>query len=458
MELVIGRGAWDRERGAFPPWRQENCLLELTKTDPKQYNILSRPPLVEFYNWGADPVHGVFYKPGLFDGDVFAIIGDELFRGGTSLGTIDGTGPAWFAAGNGELCCGRGKTAYSYNGTNLVAIAFPEGADVRSGNWMARRFIFARKGSARFYWSELDDGRTVDGLSYATAEGEQDELLDIRKSGDVFWMLGANSGEAWILTGDPDLPWTRITQRTLGRGVQDTGCAEEIEGTVYFISSDGMICVIQDTSVRISDSALEEKIRQSLGGSTFWFQYEGKPLLAIRLDSGTYVLDLALENQPCVFSSSGRDHWAPKCATMIGSEPLFGDDTTGVIWQFSEGAESDSGAAEFPRVFSAGLPTASVRIANVFIDGNSGSTTAMSGANADPILEMRYSRDGGRSFSPWRGARWGEMGQYRRKARFGSCGQFGPPGFLAEFRMLACVPLRVAAARANESAAGRGWK
>jgi hypothetical protein len=33
---------------------------------------------------------------------------------------------------------------------------------------------------------------------------------------------------------------------------------------------------------------------------------------------------------------------------------------------------------------------------------------------------------------------------------------FQAPGFLAEFRMLACTPLRVEAVRANQKLAGRG--
>ena len=456
MDLVLGRGAWDRARGAFPPWRQENCLLEATKTDPQGYNILSRPPLVQQYSWGAGPVHGVFSKPGLFDGAKFAISGGTLYRDGVALGPIDGTGPAWFAAGTDELCCGRGQSAYSYDGETLAAIAFPDGAEVRSGNWMARRFIFVRKGSGRFYWSEIDDGRTIGGVNFANAESEQDQLFDIKKTGDVFWMLGANTGEAWILTGDPDIPWTRVTQRNLGRGVRDTGVAEEIEGTVYFLSNDGMVCMIQDAAVRVSDSALEEKIRQSATASTFWFQYEGKPLFCIRLDDGTHVLDLALDNQACTFSTAGRTHWAAKCAVNIGPEPLFGDDMAGVLWSFDEGATTDSDQASFQRIFSAGIAASAVRIANVFVNGNAGATTVETGLAADPVMEMHYSRDGGRSFSAWRGSRWGKKGQYRQRARFGSCGEFGPPGFLAEFRMVACVPLRIASVRANESAAGRG--
>jgi hypothetical protein len=41
MDLVIGRGEWRRKRGAPVPWRQENCLLDEVKTDPKGWNILS---------------------------------------------------------------------------------------------------------------------------------------------------------------------------------------------------------------------------------------------------------------------------------------------------------------------------------------------------------------------------------------------------------------------------------
>lgn len=461
MELVIGRGEWQRRRGNPVPWRQENILLEEVKTDPKGWNLLSRPPLVTFSARGPGPIQGAFYKPGLFSDDKFYISGGHFYRDTADLGAIDGTGEPIWAAGNGEIVVTRGQSAWSYNGTDLVAIAFPDGAQVNSVHWMARRFVFARKGSGRFYWSALDDGRTIDGLDFANAESEPDELLDIAKMGDLFAMLGANSVETWMLNGDPDLPWTRVSQRTFGRGIFSPGAKAEVAdaNTVYFVANDKMVCKMAgDAPVRVSDSALEEDIKLATTVSAFGFQFEGKPYVAVRLEGvATYVLDIANSDMPSRFSTFGRANWAPRCAITQDGFCYFGDDATATIWKFSEGAVTDSGQAEMPRYFTGGLPSSGVlSVYNVLVDGNQGSASVEIGESANPTLEMRYSRDGGRTWSPWRGTSWGKTGEYKRRSRFGSCGSFSQPGFLAEFRMLACAPLRIERAAINESLAGRG--
>jgi hypothetical protein len=460
MDLVIGRGEWQRKRGAPVPWRQENCLLDQVKTDPKGWNILSRPPLVSYASIGSGPIEGEFQKPGLFNGDKFYVSNGSLYRESTLIGALDGNGEVIWAAGIGEIVVTRGQSAWSYDGT-LAAVVFPDGAQVNSVHWMARRFVYARKGSGRFYWSALDDGRTIDGLDFANAESEPDELLDIAKMGDLFAMFGANSVETWMLNGDPDLPWTRVSQRTFGRGISNPGAKAEIAdaNTVYFISSDGMVCrMAGDAPQRVSDSALEEDIQLASDVSAFGYQHEGKPYVVIRLSGvATYVLDIANGDMPSRFSTQGRDNWAPLCAITVAGVPYFGDDSSANVWQFQEGAITDSGQAEMPRYFTGGYPTSSpISVFNVIVDGNNGSATVETGESGDPLLEMRFSRDGGRRWSNWRAVRWGRMGEYKRRSRFGSCGSFSQPGFLAEFRMLACSPLRIERAGVNESLAGRG--
>lgn len=460
MDLVVGRGAYKRDQGKFPPWRQVNMLLEQTPVDPQRYQLLSRPPLLSYFTWGSGPVHGVFQRPGVLGGSLFAVIGSTLYKDGTSLGVINGTGPVSWAARNAELVATRGQTAYSYTvADGLDPIAFPDGANVRAVDFAAGWFIYVRSGSDRWYFSALNDGRTIDPLDYATAESEPDELYDVKIVGDTMYLAGSNTIEPWMLTGDSNLPYMRQSQRAIAKGVQATGCMEEMDNTVYFISGDGKVGRIGVVAEWVSDNSLEEKIRTSTSGNTFQFSYEGHLVLCVRIDSGTFGLDLSLPGSPWIeLSTYGRDNWAPKCAVNVGSEPLFGDDTSNIIWRFGDFGTTDCGASAMPRIFSAGAPLNAQpqAVFNVLVDGNSGATEATSGEAADPLIEMRFSNTYGRTFSEWRASRFGAMGEYRRIARFGGCGMFDPPGFLSEFRMMAVAPMRVDSVRINESLAGRG--
>jgi hypothetical protein len=120
---------------------------------------------------------------------------------------------------------------------------------------------------------------------------------------------------------------------------------------------------------------------------------------------------------------------------MIGNYPLFGDDTGPNLWAFDESSLTDSGAAQMERLFTAGAPISGIQqvIANVIVSGNNGGAPV----NLEPVLEMRVSRNGGRTWSPHgralAGARRANMA-----ARHGlaAAGCSAPPGFIAEFRLL----------------------
>ncbi len=460
MDLVLGKGSYSRENGDFPSWELVNALLEPTPVSEKGFAILSRPPLVEAYDWGTGPIRGVFQRDGIFGGDIFVVSGAALYRNGVNEGAVAGGGPVKFAARAGELVVTAGTTAKSYKGPgDFVNIAFPDSADVRSVAFVGVWFLYVRgDGSGRVYWSDENDGRTIDALDYVTAESEPDELLDIVVIADFAWLLGTNTGEGWLLTGNSDAVIQRIVQRNLGRGVAGTGCAEQLDGTLYFVSDDGMMMRDQGQGgVRLSDGGLEEKIRQSAAVAAFAWFYEGHSCFTVRLDSGSWAYDVSTSSLS-EMRTHGRANWAAQCSVTIGGTPYFGDDATGKLWAFGAYGGTDSGAAAFLRMFSAGFPlnTQPVGVVNVLIDGNAGSTDAETGQEADPLLEMSFSRDGGRHWSIWRATRWGRKGEYKRKARYGGCGYFGPPGALFRFRMNENAPLRVGNARVNESLAGRG--
>jgi hypothetical protein len=459
MELALARGSSERENGNFPPLALVNMLAEPSMSDPEGVSLLSRPPMVEFASIGAGPINGTYQRPGLFGGDLFTVSGNTLYRSGIAIGAINGSGPVSWASSRTELVLTRGQSAWSFNGTNLAAVVFPDGANVRAVGFVAGLFLYARSGSDRWYWSALNDGRTIDGLDFATAESEPDELYDLKIIGDNLYLLGANSGEVWVLTGNTNLPFSRVIQRNLGRGVQGPGCAEVMDNTLIFIGSDAIVWRMEEVARRISDHALEEKIRTSSAGQCFHWLFEGHLVFTVRLDQGTWGFDISA-GRWVELRTFSRENWAAICSTQVGSEPLFGDSETGTVWQFGEldGTNEDAGEVAFERMFTAGAPLKSQPqpIANVLVDGNEGATQAESGQGSDPSLEMRYSRNGGRSWSGWRSSRFGAKGEFRRLARYVQCGFFDPPGALLQFRMTDPAPLRVSSVRINESLAGRG--
>ena len=468
--IPFGKTSFKRDNGDMPRLRLVNMVVEPSPTDEGGV-LLSRLPLVQSgADIGTGPIGGLYQKNGVLGGDMFVVSGTKLYRDGSEIGTVSGSGPVRFAASSSELVVVRDGKAWSYNGMNFALIALPDGdrpvIGFRSVAFVSGLFVFAVQTDGTtpdhyWFWSAINDARTIDDLDFAAAESEPDAILDVVGDGvGNIYLLGQSSGEIWTLTGALNLPFTRISQRALGRGVIATGCAEVLDGTLYFIDHERIVCRMEEIAKRISDHGLEERIRKSSSWLAFKYSFEGHLVFVIRLDTETLVFDIASGTWP-EFATYGRSPWTATSAVTIDGLPYFGTDFTGggVVATFGDHGTEEHGAPAFERVFHAGQPIRSgvVPVDNLIVEVNSGSTPLDSGAGADPVLEMRFSRDGGRSFSTWRSARLGRKGQYRRTARFGGCGTFGPPGMLFEFRVTENVPFRVSDVRINESLAGRGW-
>lgn len=456
-EIPFATRAYQREKGGLPPFRLVNMLAEQAASSGSGVALIGREALVETDTWGTGPVHGRFQQDGVFDGDRFAISGNTLYREGASLGTIDGYGPVWWACSPVELVVGRGQSAYSYDGTDLQAIAFPDGADVLWGVYIATLFFFVRGGEApqnnRFYWSAVLDARSVDDLDFGAAEFKPDPLLQIEVVGDNLVMCGGGSLESWMVTGELALPVSRISQRLIPKGIFGTGSAASHDNSLVFVSNEKRVHRLGDVAQRISDHHIEERIAASASALVFPFSYQGKDLATVRLDQGSWLYDPEMQEW-AEFQTLGRDNWRAKCACMVAGLPAFGDDASGALLSFSGTTEGDYG---LERVCTAYFPTlSSVAVDSIEIEFNPGSTPDLSGEGDNPIIEMRSSRDGGKNWRAWRGVSAGEQGETRTRARWRRCGYFNSPGGLFEFRQTDPGPFRVSRVLVNEPAGGRG--
>jgi hypothetical protein len=108
------------------------------------------------------------------------------------------------------------------------------------------------------------------------------------------------------------------------------------------------------------------------------------------------------------------------------------------------------------RRFRVGAPLDSggLTVNNFSLRTNPGNTTYLSGTYANPTVEARFSRDGGRLWGNWRQTSLGQQGEYRKQPRWLACGMFGQPGFLGEVRVTDPVDFRVSGANVNETYGG----
>lgn len=445
MDLAYGKGAYSRSRGNLPELPLINLFVEQTRADQRGVVLQSRKGLVEDADVGTGPIRGVFRKDGVLGGAEFVVSDDELFEDGVSLGTINGTGPVSFAAIEDELLVCAGADIWSYNGTNLVSVTFPDGADVTKVAYSSGYFIALRAGTGQWYFSALYDGRTWDGLDFATAESEPDSLLDIVVLDGNPVFFGTASVEFWSSTGDPEIPFAPVQQRTFEQGIFATGCAVAVDNSFYWVGADRIVYRNDTVPVAVADDGIVERAKGSADLRLWLLIDERHKFVCLRGDTFTMAYDVTT-GEWCEFQSYGRTNWR--------AGPDMGDDETGVIWRL-EGHTDNGGVLE--RRFRAGANLAQPFIVNrLRLQAEVGTTPNLSGEYADPVIELRTSDDAGNTWGIWEAETLGEQGNYRQRVEWRALGMFDDPGLLVEFRMTAPVSFRLSAVEVNVAGGGRG--
>ena len=111
----------------------------------------------------------------------------------------------------------------------------------------------------RFYWIEPGEN-TVDVLNFATAERNPDGVLQVVVFGDMFWLLGENTIEPWITTGDPNAPMQRFSGIIWEHGVWE-GTGVTIKGDLFLVDENGRV---YKNNNPISRPDIEERIRRAI--------------------------------------------------------------------------------------------------------------------------------------------------------------------------------------------------
>lgn len=441
MLLELAKGHYASVEKNVPEVKVHNLYLADNPSSPSNYSYITRPSLSEVVAVGRR-VRGMSYQQGWFSDQSLVVSGEyvHLYNGGTSftyLGLVaDDAAEVRFAYSSYLAIVLSAGIAYSVTTGGVTAVTVPVGvyfSDVCSLNGY---IIFSERDSNRIYWIKPGES-DVEALSYASAEANPDHLTGLLTTSDELWLYGETTTEVWSATGNTDAPFIRVSGRVFNTGCAFKGSiASAVKNSLpcsIWVSDTREVVLAQGAIARISDDYIEELLKEAIDCKGWYFRNNRNDFYVLSTTTHTVVYDLVKEVwykwdsylSTLWYATKGLQIGPTVYAVYIGGnntiyrlENDFADtDTDQLICEVS---------GHVRHVNRRPVPCSTIDISLNAGFGSSYLTT--------PVIEMRWSDDGGSNWSPYMQTSVGLRGATDDIASFRSLGLITHPGRLFEFR------------------------
>ena len=380
---------------------------------------------------------------------VFAVQQNKLFElhdNGTQTdrGTLSGSGTGHVCmADNGtQLVIVDGNAGYVLTlASNAFAqITDPDFPATKQIRYLDGYFIFTFPGTGKFGVTALFDATTVDALDFATAEGNPDDLVATLVDHRELWLFGTRTTEVWFNSGDVDFPFDRIQGAYIEYGCGASFSVANLDNTVYWLGSDerGQHMVFQAQGYqprRISTHAVEHAIAGYANASVsnaraYAYQQEGHSFYVLNFDEATWAYDVAtgLWHERARLKTDGSlSRHRAQCYTAGLGKNLVGDFEDGRIYELDLGTYTDDGdeivrMRRCPHFADDDLQWLFHHDFQLDVESGVGRGDGVE-PGVTPQLILRFSDDGGHTWSNEKYATAGKLGNYRTRARWRRLGK-----------------------------------
>jgi hypothetical protein len=302
----------------------------------------------------------------------------------------------------------------------------------------------------RFGFTSVLDMDDVTALNYYTAESSPDDLIAVRVVGELAYLFGRATIEAWAQTGDASDPFALQPGMT-----QQVGCACRdgiigADNTLFFVDEAFNVRRLgQGGSEIISEPWIARALKAAGASAIIGMIYQdgGHIFPMWRTPTGCFVYDVLMK----VWHTRGtnqEDTWRYNAMVTAGAR-TFVCDADGQFDELSRDHTSESMAdastmgTEIVREFTAYLPTQSGRTAIKTVKAELAKGVGLpTGQGVNPVLLMRQSKDGGNTFSSWNSKSIGAQGEYGKRTIWRRRGRAKDQGIL--FHFLKSDPVKTA--------------
>ena len=415
--------------------RMVNLFPEVVPEGGKEPAFLQRcPGLLNLATIGSGPIRGLW----TFSSDnstAFVVSGNELYKINTSytatlLGSIPGTGPVSMADNGTQLFIACNGPSYIYNNSTgeFGQIVDPDFPGAVSVGYIDGYFVFNEPNSQRIWVTQLLDGTSIDPLDFASAEGSPDGVVGLIVDHREVWVYGTSTVEVWYDAGTPDFPLQRIQGAFNEIGCISAYTIAKMDNGLFWLGADargqGIVYRANGyTGQRISTHAVEWQIQQ-YGNLTdalaYTYQQDGHSFYVLIFPSAntTWVYDVATGawHERAGWSNGSFTRHRSNCQMAYNNKIIVGDYENGNIYAFDLDTYADNGQIQkWLRSWRA-LPTGQNNLKRTAqhamqLDMQSG-VGLVTGQGSNPEVMLRWSDDGGHTWSNYRTTSVGKIGEY----------------------------------------------
>ena len=292
-------------------------------------------------------------------------------------------------------------------------------------------FVYNKPDSQLWAASDLLSPIT-DPLSFASKDGSPDDLVSIIVDRREVYLLGEMSSEVWINSGAVPFPFTRIPGTSTQQGIAAQYSMSRMGNSFAYVSKNnrGEAMVVRMNGYfpeRISTHAVETTlVNQNVSNAIAWtYQLEGHEVYVVTFPSiGSDGLTWAFDNTTGLWhkwlyrnNQNEYERHRGNCCAFFNQQVLVGDYENGKIYQLSRNFYTDDGQPirrirRAPHITS-DLQRQYFHELQIQFQPGVGLST---GQGDDPQAMLRWSNDGG---STWSNEYWttiGKQGKYLNRA------------------------------------------
>lgn len=424
--------------------------------------LKSTPGLLKLFNVGTGR-HRLIYFDGLENDDgsylqlnrIFIVNGPEVYRLeydatsgwdialqgtlGTTTGRVSAAsstqqyGATVFVDGSAEnyVYLKTGVSTETFE--TFTAAGYAPVARATQVIWVDGFFIFIIKNSNTFYVSEWNS-LIVSALDFASAEGSPDTIMAIIALRRQVLIFNGRTCEIFSNTGNASFPFERVEGGFIENGLLAEWSLAKIGGVVAWLGRDesgqGQVNVASGAShQRISTHAIEQAIKSYANpedATAYTYQDGGHNFYVLNFAEATWVYDFStkLWHERAYTGTAGLErHRSEFCVFFpnLGVH-IVGDYDDSNVYQFDDETKTDNlnmitRKRTFPHVSNGkkSLFHESLKIDMKVGVGLDGAATLQGN---DPQGMLKWSDDGGKTWSNEEWASLGKIGEYETEVEF----------------------------------------